>query len=115
MASLDDILTTQKNGVVGINNVADVWLTLSGKQVSSEIIEKTAVKTSSGIVAKVSVISSGSGTGTIYNANSIGTAIVGTRIYVIPNAVGIYDVNLPSNTGIVVEPSAEMIVVISYS
>ena len=115
MASLDDILTTQKNGVVGINNVADVWLTLNGKQISSEIIEKTAVKTSGGNVAKVSVITVGSGTGTIYNANSTGTAITGTRIYIIPNAVGLYTVNLPSNTGIVVEPSAGMIVSISYS
>jgi len=115
MASLDDILTTQKNGVQGINSVNSTTLNLAGKLNSYEISSSTYLETTLGWVAKVSVIVAGSATGTIYDASSVSGAVTGKRLAIIPNTVGIYTINMPVNNGIVVTPGSGMIVAVSYS
>lgn len=74
MATLDDILTTQKNGVVAINNLNQTLLSVynnlnyvSGTTTSNGINANTAVATSGGRLARMSVITAGSSAGTIYN------------------------------------------------
>jgi hypothetical protein len=114
-ASLDDILTTQKNGVVGINGVSDTLYNLQGYRNSREISTTTLLQQGDSWVAKVSVIVAGSTTGLIYDAPSIQLAGVGNRIYVIDNQIGIQDVFLPANQGIVVEPGTGMILCVSFS
>lgn len=115
MASLDDILTTQKNGVQGINSVADTQLFLAGKQSYKEINTSTVVKTSAGWVARVYVFQTGDDVGTIYDAALTSTAISGVRVALINNVVGSQDILMPVATGIVVTPSNGMIVTVSYS
>jgi hypothetical protein len=115
MASLDDILSAQKNGVVGINSIAHATLNLAGSVNSMEISTSTYLKTNLGWVAKVSVIVAGSTTGMIYDASSVATATTGNRLYVISNAVGIQTVMMPVNSGIVIVPGTGMIVSVSYS
>ena len=115
MASLDDILTTQKNGVQGINGLNHTTQNLAGTINSYEISTSTYLNTNSGWCAKVSVIVAGSTTGTIYDANSVATAVNGVRLAIIPNTVGIYTINMPVNKGIVITPGSGMIVAVSYS
>lgn len=115
MASLDDILTTQQNGVRAINALNSNIPKQSGVSVSVEISSDASVTTNSAWVARVSVIETGSGTGTIYNTNSVANAATGNRICIINNVVGIQDVFMPAPNGIVVSPSSGMIVVVSYS
>jgi len=115
MASLDDILTTQKNGVQGINGLNHTTQNLAGTVNSYEISASTYLATAAGWMAKVSVIVAGSTTGTIYDANSVGTAVTGVRLAIIPNTVGIYTINMPVNKGIVITPGTGMIVAVSYS
>lgn len=114
-ASLDDILTTQKNGVVGINGVADTMYNLEGYRNSREVTAKTSLQTGDSWVARVSVIVAGSTTGLIYDAPSAAAAAVGNRLFVIPNTVGIHEVKLPANQGVVVEPGTGMILCVSFS
>jgi hypothetical protein len=115
LASLDDILTTQKNGVQGINSVADTQLLLAGKQNYKEISSATVVKGSAGWVARVCVLQTGSDVGNIYDATLTSGAVTGFRVGVITNTIGYQDVMMPFSTGIVVTPSNGMIVTVSYS
>jgi len=115
MATLDDILTTQKNGVQGINGVNTTTQNIAGKVNSYEISTETYLPTVANWCAKVSVIVAGSASGMIYDASSVASAGTGNRLAVIPNTVGIYTINMPVNKGIVVAPGSGMIVAVSYS
>ena len=113
--SLDDILTTQKNGVIGINGVADTMYNLEGYRNSREVSTTTLLQPGDSWVARISVIVAGSTTGLVYDAPSVQLAGVGNRLYVIDNQVGIQTVMLPANQGIVVEPGTGMIISVSFS
>lgn len=115
MASLDDILTTQQNGVRAINGLNSNIPKQSGVSLSVEVSTDTSITPNNAWVARVSVLSVGSGSGTIYNANSVANATTGNRICLINNVVGIQDIFMPAPNGIVVSPSSGMIVVVSYS
>jgi hypothetical protein len=115
-ASLDDILTAQKNGVIGINNISDVNLSAIGTLNSGEITAKTAFSSKYNYVVRISVIVAGSSTGMIYDATNTGAATTGTRVAVIQNTVGIYDIKLACNSGIVIEPgTGGMVLAMTYS
>lgn len=115
MATTDDMLTTQKNMVTAFNGFTNNQSFFSGKLNSLELSTSTAIKTSSGWVAKISVIVAGTTSGMIYDASSIATAVTGTRLYPITNAIGIQTVNMATNNGIVFVPGTGMIVSICYS
>jgi hypothetical protein len=115
MASLDDILTTQKNGVQGINSLTRATQSIVGTTNTLEVSSMKYFQTSFGWVGRVSVIVAGSATGLIYDAASASLATTGNRLYVIPNTVGVYTVNMPLNNGLVIAPGSGMIVAVSYS
>lgn len=75
MATLDDILTTQKNGVVAINNLSqtltsfyDVYQSVTGKATSNTLDTNGAVFVGSGRLVGFTVITAGSSAGTLYDA-----------------------------------------------
>lgn len=114
-ASLADILTTQKNAVIGVNNLSDTLYNLEGFRNSREVSATALLQQGDSWVARISVIVAGSSTGLIYDAPSVGLAGTGNRLYVIPNTVGIHEVKLPANQGIVVTPGTGMILCVSFS
>jgi len=112
-ASLSDILTTAKNVVTAINGMAQTYLAVQGAQSQALISVATLVKNTSGRICTISVTTAGSATGTIVDSNNASnTARV---IYVIPEAVGEYVVNLPTNYGILVIPGTSQVLTVSYS
>lgn len=116
MASLDDILTVQKNGVIALNNLYHETINSDGFLTSLEISTGTLVQTGAGKIVRVSVIVAGSSAGTIYDADSAATAITGRRVYIISNsATGIQSVFMPVRYGIYVTPGTGQIVTLSYS
>ena len=113
MASLSDLLTAAKNIASAINGVAQTYTNVQGARVFQKVTTTTAVSTSAGRLAMISVTTAGSTTGTIYDAADVATT---TRpIYIIPMTVGVVFVNLPVVYGIVVVPGTGQNVTVSYS
>lgn len=110
---MSDILTAAKNVVTAINQLGQTYLQVQGSKLFSSITAATLVQSGQGRLARVSVVVAGSSAGSIYDA-SVSTATT-NQIWVIPNTVGVTDVNLPVNNGIVVVPGTGQTVVISYS
>jgi len=112
-ATLDDLLTAQKNGVTAINGVSNATLFMAGKISAPALSAATLVRTGAGWVAKVSVTTAGSASGMVYDSVSTGSPTL--PIAVIPNTVGIVTVNLPVTNGIVFVPGSGMTATVSYS
>jgi len=112
MASLDDILSTQKNGVIGINSYVTAINTHAGFYNSKEVSTASVIKSSSGWLATVSVIVAGSTQGYLYDATS---AASGSRIYAIPNTLGVYQIQVPFATGLYFSPGTGSIIAVGYS
>lgn len=119
MATLDDILTAQKNGVVAINNLNQTWnnylIQTNGQYSSVEITSATLLYSGPGTLVKVSVIQAGSTTGFIYDFNSAAVAVTGRRILAIPNTIGLVNAGLAFTLGLVVVPGTGQSIVVSYS
>lgn len=112
-SSLDDILTATKNIVTALNNATQTYLTVSGAQNYTRISSTAVASVKAGRLVVVSITTAGSSVGTIYDANTVG--VTTSPLYIIPNAVGIVQVNLPVSYGIVVVPGTGQVVTISYS
>jgi hypothetical protein len=115
MASLDDVVTTSKNIVIALNNNAQTNLSIQGTKTAVSLTSTKSVSNTSGRLVNVVVLVAGSTAGGIYDASSVAAAGTTNKIYVIPNTVGLYVVNLPIVNGIVVEPGSGQTVTISYS
>ena len=114
-ASLGDILTTQKNGVVALNNISQTSLFLAGTRTKPAVSAITLINQGAGRVVRVAVLVDGTTMGTIYDASS--TASVGATniIAMIPLLRGIYEIGIPVTNGIVVTPGTTQVVTVVYS
>jgi len=78
------------------------------------ITAATALRTTGAWVVAVSVISAGTA-GAIFDAAATGTATTGKQIAVIPNTVGVYTINWPCQTGVVIAPGASQTLAVSLA
>lgn len=118
MASLDDILTTAKNLVTAVSNLAQAYLSVQGTRRSAYITgtSPVLVTTGQGRLVNVSVMSSGSGgaTGEIYDTAS--TTALNNQLGNIVSVNGVYNWNIPFQYGlVVVNGSSSMTTVVTYS
>jgi hypothetical protein len=113
MASLSDLLTATKNVAEALNNNGQGYLNVQGAQSRAALSAATVVKSSSGRLATVVVTTAGTTTGAVYDANQ--TGVTTYPIYIIPNTIGVYVVNMPTNYGITVAPGSGQIVAVSFS
>lgn len=114
MASLDDILTTQKNGVVAANQIAENTFGVQGRKTALDLTAATLIHTGEAWVARLSVLVAGAA-GAVYDANTIATATAGRKLCVIPATVGIHEIFMPVSRGIVVVPGAGQEVSVSFT
>jgi len=114
MASLDDILTTQKNGVIAINSYVNALNFLAGQNNTKELSASSVIKTSSGWLASVSVLVAGSTQGYLYDSTST-SSTTGKRIYAVPNTLGIYQIQVPFSSGLVFIPGTSSVISVGYS
>jgi len=112
-ASLSDILTVAKNLATAVNSLAQTYLNVEGAQNFAGVTAATTVKTSAGRIARISVIVAGSATGMVYDAAATGNTT--KPLYVIPETVGVYVVNLPCSFGITIAPGSGQTVSGSFS
>jgi hypothetical protein len=113
MASLSDILTTTKNIVTALNQLGQTYLDVEGTSSYTQITAATLVKSGQGRIARLVVVVAGSGTGSVYDASS--ATATNDKLLTIPTTIGIVEVNIPVNTGIVVAPGTGQTVAIVYS
>lgn len=102
----------QTNQPVVINGATIVGL---GTQNSLNITAATVVKASKGRICKVNVLTAGSTVGTVNDVSTTGGAAAGNLVFNIPDTVGIYDLNFPCSTGIVVVPGTGQVVSVSFN
>ena len=115
MASLDDILTTQKNGVVAINTLGQYWIRGLGTQTSTTITSATLIYAGKGYLVNFAVTVAGSSAGTIYNAGGTSTIAATNALVSVPATVGITQVGQVFNTGLVVVPGTGQSINVTYS
>src|ERR1700761_3260271 len=101
-ASLSDIMSAVKNIVLALSTAAQNYLNVQGAVNAAGISAPVVVKQVAGRVARVSVIVAGSATGMIYDATQIG--VTNKPLAVIPDSVGIVEINFPFSFGLVVAP-----------
>lgn len=111
--SLSDLLTTAKNLVTAINALAQNYLNVQGAQNFAGITVPTVIKSSSGRVARISVVVGGSGAGTIYDGAALGATT--KPLWTIPTTVDMYEVNMPTSFGLLVVPGTGQTVSGSWS
>lgn len=116
-ATLDDILTTQKNGVVQIGNYVNALNRLAGTVNSIEASSQKIIKDSSGWLASISIIVAGSTTSYFYDTNNTANIATGYRIFAVPSsvAVGVYQVQIPFQVGLAFNPGTGAIITVNYS
>jgi hypothetical protein len=114
-ASLDDILTAQKNGVVAINNLSQGTLRGLGTQTSATITTATVIYVGAGYLVNFSVVVAGATAGTISNTGAVSTVAAANALCVIPNTVGVIKLGQVFSTGLVVTPGTGQSVNVTYS
>lgn len=115
MASLDDILTTQKNGVVAINALNNITLGNVGTITSMTVTATTLIFVGSGRLVNFSIVVSGSGSGLIHNASSVAAASASNALCATPNTLGVYASGQVFTNGLVIDPGAGQSINVTYS
>lgn len=122
MASLDDILTTQKNGVVTLGDLVNelaLFRNLYAQSVGTTAFlgssAPTLVTIGAGRLVNVYVIVAGSAAGTIHDAASVAAATAGNTLIDTPTTTGIYQVNIPYSSGLIIQPGTGQVINITYS
>ena len=113
-ASLSDILTTQKNGVVAINGVLQSNLRGQGTATSATVTADTLVIAGRGYLSAYTVTVAGTTTGGVYNANTVANAVAGNQLVVVPATVGFTKVGHAFNNGLVIKVGSGQSVNITY-
>ena len=111
-ASLSDLLTAAKNIATAINQASRTYLGVQGMQLAPNIKSAAVVVTGTGRLAVLSVITAHTG-GMIYDSKDPGNTT--EPMLSIPDVIGIYQINLPFDDGLLVVPVANQQVTISYS
>jgi len=116
MASLDDILTTQKNGVVAINALNNTTLGAAGTVTSATVTATTVIFVGSGRLVNVSVVINGSADGFIHNASTAAGITNANALCAAPSAaVGVYPCGQVFTNGLVIDPGAGQSINVTYS
>lgn len=117
MATIDDLLTTQKNGVVALNNLGVTLKSYNeGQYTSATVSSSTLITTGSGRLVNVIIVNAGSTTGYVYNSSTTAGVLATNAIVPLPpSAVGVYPVGTRFTAGLVIVPGTGQQVNITYS
>ena len=115
MASLDDILSVQKNGVVALSNITQILKRSAGTNTSAATTADLLVVVGAGRLVSVSVIVSGSAAGGAYNAASISTAASANEMVSFSTTAGVYPVGTEFVNGLVIKPGSGQTIAVTYT
>lgn len=123
-ASLDDILTTQKNGVQAINALVQalnefktIYDSFVGTDTTNTLTATTGtlIKTGTGRVVNFAISGTVTTVGYLYDAANVGAATTDNIICELPTTNGIYQANILFHDGLVAICGNGMQVNITYS
>ena len=115
MASLDDILTVQKNGVVAVNNLSQTTVRGMGTLTSATVTTSTLIFTGPGYLVNFSVVVAGSASGLIYNFASTTSPLAANALCAVPTTIGVYKVGQAFTSGLVVVPGTGQSINVTYA
>ena len=96
------------------NPLSAVILSTAQKR-ALNITANTVVKAANGFVVTVSVIATSSTAGSIHDAATVAAAATANQLAVIPATVGVYTLNFPTSSGIVIKPGSGQTIAVSYT
>ena len=114
-ASLDDLLTAQKNGVVAINTLGQATLRGLGTVTSATVTAATLVVTGKGYLVNVSVVVAGSASGLVSNYTASTSVPASSALMATPATVGIYRSGQVFTSGLVITPGTGQSINVTYS
>lgn len=115
MASLDDILTTQKNGVVGVNGLNQTMRRAQGTNTSATVTSQTLITATKGYLVNFSVVVAGTTAGTINNAATTAASAAANAICATPTTLGVYSCGAVFSNGLVINPGTGQSINVTYS
>lgn len=115
MASLDDILTTQKNGVVAIGVLTQVFERFLGNITSQTVSSDTLVISGPGRLVSFVVVDPGTADGAIHNSPSVAAVDISNQLCVVPQTAGIYPAGLNFKNGLVIIPGTGQYINVTYA
>lgn len=115
MASLDEIINVAQNIVQAINGAAQTYLQAAGVSSYENVTASTLIKKGQGRICRVSVLTAGSTTGLVHDAASTALTTTNNRLAVLGNTVGIVEIQMPFDDGLVIIPGTGQEVSVSYS
>jgi len=115
LATLDDVVTVQKNGVIGLNNLSSTVAYVAGEQTSATVTGSTLIVAGAGRLVSVSVVVAGSASGLVYNAATTALAAASNALVATPTTLGVYQVGQHFTNGLVVSPGTGQSINVTYS
>lgn len=115
MASLDDIATIQKNGVIAVNTLNQTLQRIYGSNTSTTVSANTLVLTGPGRLINVSVTVAGSTNGAIHNAVNTSAISTTNKLATIGNTIGVFPMNLLFTNGLVIVVGTGQELNVTYS
>jgi hypothetical protein len=115
MASLDDIATIQKNGVIAVNTLNQTLQRIYGSNTSATVSANILVLTGPGRLVNVSVTVAGSTNGAIHNSSTVAGASVTNKLATVGNTIGVYPMNLLFTNGLVIVVGTGQELNVTYS
>ena len=115
MASLDDILTTQKNAVVALNNLTTVLQRGQGTLTSATVTASTLVITGGGRLVNFAVVVAGSANGKIHDSATVADISASNAICATPQTVGVFQTGQTFTSGLVIAPGTGQSINITYA
>lgn len=115
MASIDDIATIQKNGVIAVNTLNQTLLRIFGTNTSTTVSANTLVITGPGRLVNVSVTVAGTTNGAIHNVSTVAGASATNMLVTVANTIGVYPVNALFTNGLVIVVGTGQELNVTYS
>lgn len=115
MASLDDVITVQKNAVVGVNGLNQTIRRAQGSNTSLTVTAQTQIVVGRGYLVSFSVVVAGTTSGKISNAQTTSLVAAPNALCATPDTIGVYPCGLVFTDGLVVTPGTGQSVNVTYS
>lgn len=113
-ASLDDILTAQKNGVIALNSIQQALAAEIATVTTTVATGSTFVVAGKGRLLRFSVLVAGTTVGFIHNSSTPTGGSSSNALVACPNTIGVYEAGVVFDSGLVIAPGTGQSISITY-